>query len=44
MEKFTFVNKDRSSIKVFEPFEDSSKQSSMINIKYFFLITAPNNN
>ena len=30
MEKFTFVNKDRSSIKVFEPFEDSSKQSSMI--------------
>ena len=31
MEKFTLINKARSSIKVFEPFEDSSKNSSMIN-------------
>ena len=28
MEKFTLINKDRSRIKVFEPFEDSSKNSS----------------
>ena len=32
MEKFTLINKARSSIKVFEPFEDSSKNSSMINV------------
>ena len=31
MEKFTLINKARSRIKVFEPFEDSSKQSSIIN-------------
>ena len=29
--KFTLINKARSRIKVFEPFEDSSKNSSMIN-------------
>jgi len=32
LEKFILINKDRSSIKVFEPFEDSSKNSSMINV------------
>ena len=31
MEKFTLINKARSRIKVFEPFEDSSKNSFMIN-------------
>ena len=31
MEKFTLINKARSRIKVFEPFEDSSKNSRMIN-------------
>ena len=31
MEKFTLINKTRSRIKVFEPFEDSSKNSSMNN-------------
>ena len=31
MEKFTLINKARSRIKVFEPFEDSSKKSSMTN-------------
>ena len=31
MEKFTLINKARSRIKVFEPFEDSSKNSYMIN-------------
>ena len=31
MDKFTLINKARSRIKVFEPFEDSSKNSSMIN-------------
>ena len=31
MEKFTLINKARSRIKVFEPFEDSSKNSPMIN-------------
>ena len=30
MEKFTLINKDRSRIKVFEPFEDVSKPSSNI--------------
>ena len=30
-EKFTSINNTRSRIKVFEPFEDSSKNSSMIN-------------
>ena len=31
MEKFTLINKTRSRIKVFEPFEDSSKNSPMVN-------------
>ena len=31
MEKFTLINKARTRIKVFEPFEDSSKNSSLIN-------------
>jgi len=31
MEKFTLINKARSRIKVFELFEDCSKNSSMIN-------------
>ena len=30
MEKFTLINKDRSGIKVFETFEDSSKSFSII--------------
>tara|TARA_B100000401_G_C52394661_1_gene525957 strand:- start:94 stop:345 length:252 start_codon:yes stop_codon:yes gene_type:complete len=31
MEKFTLINKSRSRIKVFEPFEDISKPSPTIN-------------
>ena len=31
MEKFTLINKARSRIKVFEPFENSSQKSSMLN-------------
>ena len=31
MEKFTLINKDRSRIKVFEPFEDISKPCPNIN-------------
>jgi len=31
MEKFTLINKARSRIKVFEPFDDSSNNPSMIN-------------
>jgi hypothetical protein len=31
MEKFTLINKSRSRIKVFEPFDDSSKKPSIIN-------------
>jgi len=31
MEKFTLINKARSRIKLFEPFDDSSKNPSMIN-------------
>ena len=31
MENFTLINKARSRIKVFEPFEESSKNSSMID-------------
>ena len=31
MEKFTLINKARSRIKVFEPFEDNTKNSSVIN-------------
>ena len=29
--EFTLINKIRSTIKVFEPFEDSSKNSYMVN-------------
>ena len=31
MEKFTLINKDRSRIKVFEPFENVSKPSTSID-------------
>ena len=31
MKKFTLINKDRSRIKVFEPFEDISKPSTNID-------------
>ena len=31
MERFTLINKARSRIKVFEPFEDNLKNSSMVN-------------
>ena len=31
MGKFTLINKARSRIKLFEPFDDSSKNTSMIN-------------
>ena len=31
MKKFTLINKERSRIKVFEPFEDLSKPSISIN-------------
>ena len=31
MKKFTLINKERSRIKVFEPFEDVSKPSLSIN-------------
>ena len=31
MGKFTLINKARSRIKIFEPFDDSSKNPSMIN-------------
>ena len=31
MKKFTLINKERSRIKVFEPFEDVSKPSLRIN-------------
>ena len=31
MKKFTLINKERSRIKVFEPFEDGSKASLSIN-------------
>ncbi len=31
MEKFTLINKARSRVKVFEPFEGNFKNSSMIN-------------
>ena len=40
MEKFTLINKARSRIKVFEPFDDSSKNPSIINailISYGFV-------
>ena len=31
MEKYTLINKAKSMIKVFEPFENSSKNSYMVN-------------
>ena len=31
MEKFTLINKERSRIKVFEPFEDGSKTSQSLD-------------
>ena len=31
MDKFTLINKDRSRIKVFEPFEDVIKQTPSID-------------
>ena len=31
MKKFTLINKERSSIKIFEPFEDISKTSPSID-------------
>ncbi len=31
MEKFTLINKDRSRIKIFEPFEDVAKPSPSID-------------
>ena len=31
MKEFTLINKDRSIIKIFKPFEDLSKQSRIIN-------------
>ncbi len=31
IEKFTLINKARSRIKVFEPFEDNSKNSSLFD-------------
>ena len=33
MEKFTLINKERSRIKVFEPFEDLSKPSLSIDAR-----------
>ena len=35
MEKFTLINKARARIKVFETFENSSKNSSVINAILF---------
>ena len=35
MEKFTLINKDRSRIKVFEPFEEESKPSPSIVFALF---------
>ncbi len=32
MEKFTLINKAKPRIKIFEPFEDGAKNSSMINV------------
>ena len=32
MEKFTLINKARSRIKPFEPFENNSKNFSMVNV------------
>ena len=40
MEKFTLINKERSRIKVFKPFEDVSKTSSSLDaimISYGFV-------
>ena len=46
MEKFTLINKSRSRIKVFEPFDDSSKNPSIINailISYCFVFKQSSN-
>ena len=46
MEKFTLINKARSRIKVFEPFEDNFKNSSMVNailISYCFVFKQSSN-
>ena len=32
MKKFTLINKNKSRLKVFEPFEDSPKPSFIINV------------
>ncbi len=36
MKKFTLINKARSRIKIFEPFDDSPKNPSMINAILIF--------
>jgi len=38
MERFSLVKKDSSRIKVFEPFEDNYKRSSLINMIFLFLM------
>ena len=41
MEKFTLIDKARSRIKLFEPFDDSSKNPSIINailISYYCVL------
>ncbi len=46
MQKFTLINKDKSRIKVFESFDDNSKQSSIINailISYVFFYKRSSN-
>ena len=45
MEKFTLTNKARSRIKVFKPFDDSSKKPSMKNailMSYSFVLKRSN--
>ena len=42
MEKFTLINKDRSRIKVFEPFEDVSKPSPTIDAMIAFITDQAN--
>ena len=38
LDKFTLINKDRSRIKVFEPFEDISKPSPSIDARLFLMV------
>ena len=40
LEKFTLINKDRSRIKVFEPFEDVSKPSPSIDAMMIILVAS----